>query len=221
MELKRQPGTEYKYATINYDILGLIIEKVSGYTFEEYLQKNIFKPLSLNNTSVGIPNNNNFAKGYKTSFFNAREYEAPRYRGNNPAAYVISNAEDMAKWLKYQLSIDQNPLEGIIRKSHVPDLTVSPYGLSSYASGWYVVPYGESKIYHGGLNPNFSSFVGFIPSKKIGISILSNSNSSYTTYFGNTIMGYINTLLILRFCSIFFLINTCLLNVRNLFEKHF
>lgn len=192
MELKRLPGKSFEYSTINYDILGLIIEQISHVSFEEYLQKNIFKALQLESTSVGIPKNENFAKGYKISFFSPREYQAPRFRGNNPAGYVISNGEDMAKWLKYQLSIDANCYEDIINKSHLPDLTVSPQGHSSYASGWIVNPYGETKISHGGLNPNFTSFVGFIPDKKIGVAILANSNSSYTGYFGSVILNMLN-----------------------------
>jgi cyclic peptide transporter len=192
LKLKRSPGKEYEYSTINYDILGLIIEKISHLSFEEYLQKNIFQALELEYTSVGTAVNDNDAKGYKISFFSPREYQAPRYRGNNPAGYVISNGDDMAKWLKYQLSIDSNCLEGIIKKSHIPDLTVIPNGLSSYASGWMVEPYGEAKISHGGLNPNFTSFVGFLPDKKLGIAILANSNSSYTSYFGNVILDMLN-----------------------------
>ncbi|NOU15970.1 MAG: cyclic peptide export ABC transporter [Bacteroidales bacterium] len=191
-ELNNYPGVEYEYATINYDILGLIIEKISDLTFEEYLQINIFQPLDLNSTSVGKPVNSNFSKGYKISFFSPLEYRAPRFDGNNPAGYIISNGEDMAKWLKHQLFLDTNCYEEIIKKSHLPDFTVKPRGLSSYAFGWHVNPYGEPKIYHEGLNPNFSSFIGFLPHKKIGIVILANSNSDYTPYLGEIIMKIFN-----------------------------
>lgn len=192
LELESFPGKKYEYATINYDILGLIIEKISNHSFEEYLQNNIFEALNLENTSVGTPANDKFAKGYKISFFSPREYQAPEYRGNNPAGYVISNGVDIAKWLKCQLAIESNNFEGIITKSHIPDLSVTPSRLSSYASGWQVDMYGESKVYHGGLNPNFSSFVGFIPDKKVGVAILANSNSSYTTYLGNIVLRLLN-----------------------------
>lgn len=192
-ELKSNPGTDYEYATVNYDILGLIIEKISNLSFEEYLQKYIFQPLDLKYTSVGKPVNNDFSKGYKISFFSPLKYDAPRFEGNNPAGYVISNGEDMAKWLKYQLSLDTNCYEGIIKKSHLPDFTVKPIGSTSYALGWAVNPYGEAKIFHGGLNPNFSSFIGFIPNKKVGIVLLANSNSEYTFYLGEIILKIFNS----------------------------
>jgi len=192
LTLKRLPGKKYEYSTVNYDILGLIIANLSGHSFEYYLEHNIFNPLKLNCTSVGTPVNSNLATGYKISFFSPREYRAPRFRGNNPAGYVISNGEDIAKWLKYQLSIETNSCEELIKESHLPDLTVSPYGLASYALGWQVAPYGAPKIYHEGLNPNFSSFIGFLPNKKLGIAILANSNSDYTAYLGNILLRSLN-----------------------------
>jgi CubicO group peptidase (beta-lactamase class C family) len=47
LELKRMPGEKYEYSSINYDILGLLIERISHLSFQEYLQKNIFNSLDL------------------------------------------------------------------------------------------------------------------------------------------------------------------------------
>ncbi|MFA8434933.1 MAG: cyclic peptide export ABC transporter [Marinifilaceae bacterium] len=192
LQLKSFPGTRYEYATINYDILGLIIERITQVSFEEYLQKNIFAPLDLKNSSVGKPLKKAISKGYKVSFFSPRPYNAPRYRGNNPAGYVISNGEDIAQWLRYQLYLDGNCFEDIIKKSHIPDMRIIPHGHSSYAYGWNVRPYGNSIIFHDGFNPNFSSFIGFIPNKKVGVALLANSNSAYTAYLGNIIIKMLN-----------------------------
>ena len=48
--LEFKTGTEYKYSGSNYILLGYIIQKVSGMTYEEYIDKNIIKPLKLNST---------------------------------------------------------------------------------------------------------------------------------------------------------------------------
>ena len=99
IELDSVPGEIFQYATINYDILGLIIEKVTGGTFESYLEEFILKPLELNNTYLFRNDkiNDRIAKGYKTGFLKPRLYEAPIYRGNKPAGYIISSGEDMEK----------------------------------------------------------------------------------------------------------------------------
>ena len=187
IELDSEPGRRFQYATINYDILGLVIEKVTGESYEKYIEKNILKPMGLNNTYLYRDEvvNKNMAKGYKISFLKPQIYEAPVYRGNKPAGYIISNGEDMAKWLKTQMvSLNDSKFdEKIIEESHEANRRVAPLGDgSSYAGGWFVYQEGGGEISHGGNNPNYSSFIVFRPEEKVGIAVLSNSNSQYTQY---------------------------------------
>lgn len=187
IELDSEPGKRFQYATINYDILGLIIEKVTGESYEKYIEKNILKPMGLNNTYIYRDEavNKNMAKGYKINFLKPQIYEAPVYRGNKPAGYIISNGEDMVKWLKIQMRTlnDSKFDEKIIEKSHEANRRVAPLGDgSSYAAGWFVYQKGGGEISHGGNNPNYSSFIVFRPEEKVGITVLSNSNSQYTQY---------------------------------------
>ncbi|MEQ9404348.1 MAG: cyclic peptide export ABC transporter [Cyclobacteriaceae bacterium] len=179
-ELEELPGRKFEYATINYDVLALIIERVTGSTFESFLQNQIINKLELSNTSVGIPmDQSQMSKGYKIGFFKPREYETPIFRGNYAAGYVISNAVDMAKWLKFQLGLEKSSFSDLIKRTHERDETVPLHQMASYASGWNIALDGTGVIFHSGLNPNFASFVALIPKKKIGIALLTNSNSSY------------------------------------------
>lgn len=187
IELDSEPGKRFQYATINYDVLGLIIEKVTGESYEKYIEENILKPMGLNNTYLYRDEtvNKNMAKGYKINFLKPQIYEASVYRGNKPAGYIISNGEDMAKWLKIQMgSLSDSKFDKkIIEESHEANRRVAPLGDgSSYASGWFVYQKGGGEISHGGNNPNYSSFIVFRPEEKVGIAILSNSNSQYTQY---------------------------------------
>lgn len=188
IELKSMPGKSFEYASINYDILGFIIEKVSNSAYEQYMQENIFKPLGLNSTFV-ISKSNALEKteGYKISFYKPGEYKAPVYKGNNPAGYIHSNAYDMAEWLKIQLGIVKTPFDSLIKMSHLRDETVPPRknNLNAYAMGWNVSLNGDDIIWHDGLNPNFTSYTAFCPSKKTGIVLLANSNSDYTRLIGD------------------------------------
>lgn len=175
------PGTAFKYATINYDVLGLIIQRVSGESFESYMKTNILQPLQLNDTVLfrEEARAGGMALGYKLCFGEPAAYDAPVYRGNTPAGYIITNAEDLARWLKIQLGtvetagFDRGPIE----KSHIsdPDLPTS-----DYAAGWIVFR-NSGQVVHGGNNPNFSSFILFSPSKKVGIGVLANRNTNFTT----------------------------------------
>ncbi|NVO12366.1 MAG: cyclic peptide export ABC transporter [Bacteroidales bacterium] len=188
VELKNSPGKEYEYSTINYDILGGIIEKVTGKTYENYMDEDVFKALGLKNTSVKIsPSNLTVATGYKIGFYAPRKYDAPIYRGNGPAGYVISNAEDMSRWLKLQIGLVNSNFESLITETHIKDESVAPSRseLASYAVGWFVSLKGDGKIYHGGLNPNYTAYVAFSKTSNLGIVVLANSNSDYTEIIGN------------------------------------
>jgi putative pyoverdin transport system ATP-binding/permease protein len=180
------PGKQFSYATINYDVLGLIIEAVTGFSFEEYVKTSLLKPLGLYNTYLfrNEARHHGMAKGYKICFGNLYEYNAPVYRGNTPAGYFITNAYDLARWLKIQMNQEEIPdfNQALITVSHQPDRKID----SSYAAGWFVThdnkDQGENgiRIYHGGENPNFSSFITFIPEEKLGVAVLINIRSSYS-----------------------------------------
>ncbi|UCH95538.1 MAG: serine hydrolase [Candidatus Aminicenantes bacterium] len=194
IEVNTPPGESYQYASANYALVGAIIEKASGMSYDKYMEKNIFRPLLLEDTRIGVDQMHppeNMAVGYKIGFFAARPYEAPPYRGNHPAGYVVSNGKDITRWLKLQMGIINTPLSSLIRSTHVPDLSVRPdqQSMTSYARGWYVNQYGRGRIFHSGLNPNFTTYIAFNAEDKTGVALLANSNSVYTVFLGNAIMN--------------------------------
>ncbi|WP_443659040.1 cyclic peptide export ABC transporter [Clostridium algidicarnis] len=197
IELDSKPGEKFQYATINYDVLGLIIEKVSGVSYEKYMVENVIKPAGLNNTYLfkNEDISKNIATGYKLGFLKPRSYDAPVYRGNKPAGYIMTNIEDMAKWLKIQMgTLSESKIgNGLIEKSHQPNRTIIPEGDgASYAAGWDVYQDIGGKISHGGSNPNYSSFITFKPEKKEGVAVLSNTNSDYVEFICRGVSGMLN-----------------------------
>jgi len=189
VELHHTPGKEYEYATIQYDVLALIIQKIAKEPFETYLRQKVFDPLHLDYTTIGSPmDSSQLATGYKVGFFRALPYSAPVYRGNNAAGYVISNALDMAAWLRCQLGLGDQDLYQDIELTHRRDGTVPLHGMSSYAMGWEVVLDGTDEIHHGGVNPNYTSYIAFRPGTKKGLVVLANSNSTYTPVIGDRII---------------------------------
>jgi cyclic peptide transporter len=184
------PGTKYAYSSINYDVLGLVIEETTREPFESYVQDHILKPLGMLHSSIGyVGKKPGMAQGHKISFFDPRPYVPPVFRGNNPAGYLITNANDWARWLQFQLGLLKTgtALDGLVTPSHERDATVAVdrNSLSSYAAGWEVFLDGTGTIAHSGLNPSFSAFTGFIPGKQLGVGILANSNSAFTSVIGD------------------------------------
>ncbi len=189
IELHDLPGKQYEYASINYDILALIIEKITGKSYENYMDALFVNNLDLHETKVGEPFNSDFmSTGYKIGFFKPRLYNAPIYKGNNAAGYIFSNGVDMAKWLMYQMNTLHTEFDSLISLCHIPDNTVMPQDFSSYAYGWRISLKGDNTIFHNGLNPNFTSHISFRVEDGIGVVVLANSNSSYTRSIGQDVM---------------------------------
>ena len=195
-ELAREPGTAFEYATINYDVLGLIVQEVSGISYEQFMRDRVFRPLGLGNTSVGkLTPRPGAATGYKIGFFKPRPYDPPEFRGNNPAGYIVSNGPDMARWLGLQAGLADVGEEwrDLIRRSHQRNTEVppSPGRYASYAMGWYRYVTGDDLVDHGGLNPNFTAYNGFKPSANVAVAVLANSNSGYTVPIGRRVMDIV------------------------------
>jgi putative pyoverdin transport system ATP-binding/permease protein len=191
-DLNELPGEKYEYATINYDILALIIEKISDQSFESFVQNKVLDPLDLKNTSMGLVENDLMAVGYKIGFLKARPYVAPVFKGNNAAGYVTSDAVDVAKWLNFQLGHTESELFALAKETQNRDETVPPQGMSSYAMGWQVSLSGNGEIFHSGLNPNFTSFISLKPEEGYAVAVLANSNSSYTNVIGDKVMKIVS-----------------------------
>ncbi|WP_155591824.1 serine hydrolase domain-containing protein [Lysinibacillus cavernae] len=192
--LNRKPGSSFEYATINYDVLGLVIEQLSNQPFDQYIKQKILEPIGMHHSFVGIHQapSTAMASGYKIGLMGEQPYTPPVYRGNIPAGYIISDTNDIARWLKFQLgNSDVYSIENkVIRESHAPDKTVEPFDTNTYyANGWAVVEKNKQQyIYHAGENPTFTSYFIMQPDEQIGVAILANMNTSFTTAIGQGVM---------------------------------
>jgi CubicO group peptidase (beta-lactamase class C family) len=136
------------------------------------------------------------ASGYKLGFLSPQYYDAPWYEGNKPAGYILSNANDMAEWLKIQMDTgNSSPLDSkLIAQSQSPNLDVDTFGEGmAYAAGWIVYDNAGAEIFHSGSNPNFSSYILFRPDEKIGVAILCNTNTTYAMDIAQSIIKLFST----------------------------
>lgn len=178
-ELSFYPGEQYNYGTVNYDVLGLVIEIVSGQSYEDFMKEQIFQPLGLHQTYVykeDAQATGQLAQGYRSSFFMTTPYNAPDYSGNKPAAYIISCTKDMARWMGIQMGIVQDIPEifhTVIEKSHQGDMSVPAVNEMYYAAGWSVDA-NQTIIEHPGGNPSFGTEMVILLNERIAICLLTN-----------------------------------------------
>lgn len=196
--LDTYPGTKHNYATINYDILALIIEEVTGQRYQDFVTDNILLPLGMTESyfSTGQENiSDKLTKGYKVFFGNSTEYKAPRYYGNIAAGYLVSNVKDLGYWINAQLGIGDIPdkLKKAINKSHEVDKETAGYeNLNEYYTNGWSNDIENRVINHSGSNPNYSSQVIIDLEKQEAMFVLANSDSSAPTQIAYNIYKNIN-----------------------------
>ena len=169
--LKFKPGADYDYSNTGYYLLGLIIEKVSGQTYEAFLKENIFAPLKMSDTGYDAGQIlANRASGYSRrgeTLVNAD------YADRNvpfAAGGLYSTVEDLYKW---QASFDT---EQLLKKASIEAIFTPDK--KNYGYGWGIGSYRNHKLVtHGGSIEGFQSHIFRFPDDRAAVIVLLNSDS--------------------------------------------
>jgi CubicO group peptidase (beta-lactamase class C family) len=194
-ELEFTPGEKFNYSNSGYFLLGVLIEKLSGKTYEEMLHEKIFTPLGMHDT--GYDNHKdilkNRATGYEkngTSFINSAylDMSIPYAAGS-----LYSTVEDLYLW-------DQALYTTTLLPQKYMDLFFTPYiaafGNSQYAYGWGVgkevignTTDSITVISHGGGINGFNTNISRSPSNKSLVVLLNNTGGAPLGEMTRSIIG--------------------------------
>ncbi|WP_409274948.1 serine hydrolase domain-containing protein [Neobacillus sp. SCS-31] len=179
-KLQSNPGEKYYYSNANYWVLALLVEKVSGMEFSQYLKQKVFSPLGMNDSLTTV-NSGDFVKGlpkgHVTAYGTAipwTELEAM----NMGAGSIISTASDMGKWLAMQTNEgrtgtgEQLLSKKLLEESYSPQPGSKRYGLGWGLSSPNVKP---ARISHSGVVSTYQTQQDLIPSSGYAVAVLLNS----------------------------------------------
>lgn len=172
-----EPGTAYRYSNSHYVLLGRIIEKVSGITYEEYLKAKIFEPFAMEDTRVFTAEAiiHGRARGY---FFANGTVIRAREHGDwiaFAAGNILSTTGDM---LAYRLAT-WNPalVSGQVRSKMTKVLPLPDGGRMTYAPGGLMVDQVDNfgkRVWHNGFIDGYSSDYTYFPDHDLTVIVLSN-----------------------------------------------
>ena len=170
------PGTRTAYTNVEYVLLGLIIERVSGQNYADFLRTHFFVPLEMHDTGVGwvphvIPQR---ASGYSSSDAHAQEAERFSVTALSAAGAMYSTGADLARWL---LALHS----GRVLK---PDSYAEMIAADADGFGYGLnisTQYGLQDIGHAGDLPGFHVSTEYFPARKTGIVVLTNIVSAGLT----------------------------------------
>lgn len=200
-----EPGSQYRYSNVGYDLIGYLVQRISGRPFNEYMAEEIFSPLNMNNTywflseiphdNIATPHNMPYKEtDYKGTQI-LKHFGYPGY----PSGQLRTTVTDYAQLLK--LMVNQGEVEGIpfLSKETVEEFLSVQY---PEVARWQAISWSynefENFLYnlimprrpsHTGLDPGMNSVVSFDPLEKTGVLIISNSP---TTNLWNQKMIYLD-----------------------------
>ncbi|WP_442602002.1 serine hydrolase domain-containing protein [Paenibacillus sp. KN14-4R] len=166
------PGQGWKYCNTGYNLLGWIIEHISGMTYDQYIEKHILLPLGMTNTHCGYNQQitKNLAAGYSWDDQNNSMIRAPYFELNNfrASGNLCSTAMDLLKWDR-AIYTQQLVSADTQRLIFTPHTVVNPD--RHYGYGWYI--YQDSRG-HGGWLPGYWSKYMQYPDQQMTIILLGN-----------------------------------------------
>lgn len=188
------PGTDFAYSNTGYLLLGLLVEEITGQSYADFLHKEIFQPLGMNDTGYA-QNGSGLAVGYGNYGF-----EAPIV--NPSLAYsaggLYSTIEDLFRWDQslYTDRLIPHETKAAIFTSYLPSphLPYSPpFDRLGYGYGWFIGEYlGHRVAAHGGTYSGYRAQIERYLDDHVAIIILSNlesSDASVTTFPAESIFS--------------------------------
>ncbi|MDI9258176.1 serine hydrolase domain-containing protein [Flavobacterium sedimenticola] len=169
-----QPGEKFSYCNSGYIILGALIEKISGESYANYLQKNIFDPLEMKDTYFGSRSKliKNRAHGYQKNkeYINA---EYVTFSQTHAAGALMSTTHDLLKWYTalYNHKVI-TPKSLALATTNYKTNTGEP---TYYGYGWFINEInGLQTVEHGGGIFGFLTYAMYLPTEGILIIVLTN-----------------------------------------------
>lgn len=193
VELTQPVGTAWQYSNAGYATLGLLVQTVSGQSYERYVEGHIFAPLQMGQsfTAEAQAQPAGLAAGYRYWFGWPIAGKAPFPRGFLPAGYLMASAEDMAHYVIAQLNGGRYGGASILSPAGIAELQQGAvavpggggtgYDDAGYGMGWFTGKRnGIAVVAHPGDTADFHADVILIPESRWGIVMLMNSNNRVT-----------------------------------------
>jgi len=190
---KFAPGTRWEYSNSGYVVLGLIVAKVSGMPYREFLQRHIFAPLKMDHTVVyqkAINTVSDRAYGHSKENGKLIETDQSATSATLGDGGIYSNVTDMAKWdegLRKHTLLSEKEMEPALTPVKLADGSQPTWPRDSHSSdssepspvmygfGWFLDPYqGHARNYHDGGTQGFRTTIQRFINDNFTVIVLSN-----------------------------------------------
>jgi len=184
-ELRWHPGSKFAYSNMAFEVLGDLVAKVSGESFEDYVEANILRPLGMSSSTLLLKKADpaQVAAGHTRARDGAVKPIAhyPYNRAHSPSSNLHSNVVDMARWMMANLNRGELDGRRILKRSTY-DVMWKPAAETGkqghrVAISWFLDDSkGKHLVVHGGGDDGFRTYVCLCPDRRFGVVMMTNSD---------------------------------------------
>lgn len=179
------PGDAFQYSNLGYGLLDYVIARKSGMSYPEFMRREVFMPLGLRSTSVGIPP---AAANRVAQRYDAENKPIPYYTFDHPGgSEVYSSAHDLVRFGLFHLNARVPGQPRVLapetreemRRDHVPAGTPGSF----WGLGWSI-DYslgGVRRVSHSGGMPGVSTYLALFPEEEVVVAVLLNKSVGAAT----------------------------------------
>lgn len=194
--LQAEPGSAFSYSNAGFELLGLLLSRATGTTFENAVRQQVLTPLGMRNST--------FLRGEVPAHLATSPHVGmpltvpqgayPYTRRHAPSSTLHSNLVEMCRWMEAHLEPAEVSAGGSDRQSARLDPGLldlmwrpavpvgNPPWEEQAALGWFVGSYrGHRTLSHSGADPGFGSMLVLVPEWRTGVVVLANSNTVPTS----------------------------------------
>lgn len=183
----------YQYTNFGYNLYSIIVDKVTGKPWQDWLEEEIFTPLSMDHTTAYISkvkkHNWNLALPYQGVIGQPiKEIKLIKTdKSMQAAGGLITTAADAANWLEMQINMGKLNGKQVFPKDMIAythqklidtktrERAEGEIGREYYGMGWIIGDFkGHTIVSHGGGYPGYRTFISFDPEARIGVTVAAN-----------------------------------------------
>ncbi|PYP76580.1 MAG: serine hydrolase [Gemmatimonadetes bacterium] len=174
-QLTRDPGETFEYSNLGVGLLGHVLSLATGRPYEQLVRDRVLEPLGMTHTSIALTPwmRDHLALGHDPQGKVVANWDLPTLAG---AGALRSTTLDMLKFVDAYLQ----PRPGTLGKAMtLAQHERAPAGAMSIGLNWMIAHFGtDTIVWHNGGTGGYRTYVGFVPSRKLGVVVMTNSGGA-------------------------------------------
>jgi CubicO group peptidase (beta-lactamase class C family) len=174
-QLTRDPGAQYEYSNLGVGLLGHILSLVTGVSYEDMERQRVWAPLGMTNTAIAFTPwmTAHLALGHDEQGRVVPNWDIPTFAG---AGAIRSTTNDMLKFLDANLHPERGALGSAMALAHKERARA---GNMMIGLNWHMLHAGaDTIVWHNGGTGGYRTFIGFEPSRKTGVVVMTNTGGA-------------------------------------------